>query len=123
MNCHATRAVLDLHVEGRLTSARATAVALHLEGCADCRVFAAPAPAVAPGKLATSAFKAKLAAAVKAERPSPTAPARALSLFPRDATAIAFATAAVTMIALGLGWNGAPNQNYDAGDELAGRIR
>ncbi len=123
MNCHATRAVLDLHAEGRLTSGRAKAVSAHLEGCAACRALAVPAPAAAPGKAATSAFKAKLAAVVKAERPAPAEPARALSLFPRDAAAVAFATAAVAVIALGLGWNGVPNQNYDGGDELAGRIR
>ena len=48
MNCHATRAVLDLHAEGRLTLRREKAVASHLASCAGCR--AELPPAAAPAK-------------------------------------------------------------------------
>ena len=123
MNCHATRAVLDLHAEGRLTSGRAAAVALHLESCASCRALSRPAVAAAPGKAAPVSFKAKLAAAVKAERPTVAAPVPMLSLFPRDAAGVAWAAAALALVALIAGWNGAPTQAFDAGDEIAGRLR
>lgn len=125
MNCHSTRALLDLHAEGRLTPGKTSAVGRHLESCAACRAVAAPVAAPAGERPAPAGLKARLLAAAKdasARTPAP-APARALSLFPRDAAAVAFAAAALTVIALGLGWKGAPSQSYDAGDELAGGIR
>jgi predicted anti-sigma-YlaC factor YlaD len=99
MNCHAIRAVLDLHAEGRLTPRRAKAVDAHLAACPDCR-----------------------AAALKAERrtPEPRPAAKAeLSLWPRDMSGVAIATAALALIAVVIGWSGAPNQQFDKGDELA----
>lgn len=125
MNCHATRAVLDLHAEGRLTPSRAAAVAGHLASCAACRAQAAPMPAAAPGKAAPTAFKAKLLAAAKAQAPAAHGPkiGGTLSLFPRDAAGVAWAAAALALVALVAGWNGAPTQSFDAGDEIAGRLR
>ena len=121
MNCHATRAVLDLHAEGRLTPPREAAVAAHLASCSACRGAGEAAPAPASRRPAPSALKAKLLAAAKAERPS-SSPAPALALFPRDAAGVAWAAAALLLVALAVGWNGAPTQSFDAGDELAGRL-
>jgi predicted anti-sigma-YlaC factor YlaD len=124
MNCHAIRAVLDLHAEGRLTPRRAKAVDAHLSSCSDCRAQAPVAAAAA--KAPAGDFKSRLAAAMKAERRAsgkPSAPAPALSLWPRDMSGVAFATAALALIAVVIGWSGAPNQQFDRGDELAsGRV-
>ncbi|MCM2303600.1 MAG: zf-HC2 domain-containing protein [Elusimicrobia bacterium] len=120
MNCHATRAVLDLHAEGRLTPRREKAVAAHLDSCAECRSSAAPA--AAPLGAPAGDFKSRLAAALKAERRTPApsrAPAPALNLWPRDLSGVAVAAAALALIAAVIGWSGAPSQQYDGGDELA----
>lgn len=124
MNCHATRAVLDLHAEGRLTPRRAGAVAAHLSSCAACGAQAA-APAAA-AKAPARGFKESLAAALKAGRaeaaPRP-APAPALNLWPRDLTGVAVAAFALALVAVVIGWSGAPSQQFDRGDELAaGRV-
>jgi len=120
MNCHATRAVLDLHAEGRLTPRRARAVDAHLASCADCR---AQSPVAAkPAKGPAGDFKARLAATLKAGRntPEPRSAARAeLSLWPRDLSAVAVAAAALALFAVAVGWSGAPSQQFDRGDELA----
>ncbi len=125
MNCHAIRAVLDLHAEGRLTPKRAKAVAAHLESCAECRALSAPVAAPAPAKAATNDFKTRLAASLKAQRaetPSPV-PTPKLELWPRDFSGVAFAAAALAFIALVIGWSGVPSQKEISGDELAaGRI-
>jgi anti-sigma factor RsiW len=121
MNCHAARAVLDLHAEGRLTPRRAKSVEAHLASCADCRAFAAPL--TAPVKAAGADFKARLASALKAQgqaAPAPQ-PRLELNLWPRDFSAVAFAAAALALIAVVIGWSGAPSQRYESGDELAGR--
>ncbi|MDD5304684.1 MAG: zf-HC2 domain-containing protein [Elusimicrobia bacterium] len=120
MNCHATRAVLDLHAEGRLTPRRAKAVAAHLAACDACRAQTAPTAVAA--KAPARDFKERLAAAMKAERGAPTArPANKLelALWPRDLSGIALAAAALALIAVVIGWSGAPNQQFDRGDELA----
>lgn len=124
MNCHATRAVLDLRAEGRLTPPRAAAVDVHLASCAACRAASAasPATAPAPGKAAPVSFKARLSAAMKTRLPAAPAPAAPLTLLPRDAAGVAWAAAALVLVALAAGWNGAPTQSFDAGDELAGRL-
>lgn len=124
MNCHATRAVLDLHAEGRLTPRRERSVTEHLASCADCRTRTAPAAAATPS--ASSDLKARLAAAMKADRRAPEArpsPAAPLNLWPRDLTGVAVAAAALALIAVSIGWSGVPSQQHDRGDELtAGRI-
>ncbi len=120
MNCHATRAVLDLHAEGRLTPRRATAAAEHLASCAACRALAAPAAAVV--RPPAPDFKARLAASLKAERRTPQpppVPAPALDLWPRDLSGVAVAATALALIAAVIGWSGAPSQQFDRGDELA----
>jgi anti-sigma factor RsiW len=122
MNCHSVRALLDLHAEGRLSPGRAAKLDAHLAGCAACRALATP-PSVTVTAAAPASLKAKLLAAAKAAAPAGPKVGGTLSLLPRDAYSLAFATAAVAAIALGLGWKGAPNQNFDAGDELAGRTR
>ncbi|MBI2789604.1 MAG: zf-HC2 domain-containing protein [Elusimicrobia bacterium] len=120
MNCHATRAVLDLHADGRLTPGRARAVDAHLASCAGCR---AQSPAAAqPAKGPAGDFKARLAASLKAERrsPEPRREAKAeLSLWPRDLSGVAVAAAALALFAVAVGWSGAPSQQFDKGDELA----
>ncbi|MEQ1919375.1 MAG: zf-HC2 domain-containing protein, partial [Elusimicrobiota bacterium] len=70
MNCHATRAVLDLHTEGRLTPRREKAVAEHLASCDGCRAQMTPAAAAAV-KAPEGDFKARLAASLKTERKAP----------------------------------------------------
>jgi anti-sigma factor RsiW len=124
MNCHATRAVLDLHAEGRLTPRRAKAVASHLASCPGC--FALAAPAASPVKASAPDFKARLAAALKAETRASKkgdAPKLELNLWPRDLSGVAAAAAALVLIAVVIGWSGAPSQQYDRGDELAaGRV-
>ena len=119
MNCHATRAVLDLHAEGRLTPRREKAVADHLGSCAECRSLSTPA--AAPVKAPDGDFKSRLAAALKAERKAPehAAPRLELALWPRDLSGVAVAAAALALIAVVIGWSGAPSQQYDRGDELA----
>lgn len=120
MNCHATRAVLDLHAEGRLTPRRARAVAAHLASCSDCR---AQSPVAAtPAKSLSGDFKSRLAASLKAERsvPEPRPAAKGdLSLWPRDLSGVAVAAAALALFAVAVGWSGAPSQQFDKGDELA----
>lgn len=121
MNCHAIRAVLDLHAEGRLTKARTKAVDAHLASCAACRELARPAaaPSAAP---APKDFKARLAAAMKTA-PAAPAPRAALSLWPRDFSSVALAAAGLILIAAVIGWSGVPSQRDSGGDELAaGRI-
>ncbi len=120
MNCHATRAVLDLHAEGRLTPRREKAVAEHLGSCAECRSLSSPA--AAPVKAPSGDFKARLAASLKAERKAPEKQAVAkleLALWPRDLSGVAVAAAALALIAVIIGWSGAPSQQFDRGDELA----
>lgn len=117
MNCHATRAVLDLHAEGRLTPRRAKAVASHLSSCAECAKLAAPAVS-APLKAPSGDFKARLAAAMKAERKAPEERPE-LALWPRDLSGVAFAAAALALIALVIGWSGVPTQRDVSGDEIA----
>ncbi len=119
MNCHATRAVLDLHAEGRLTPRRAKAVAAHLASCPACFELSSPiAPALA--KKLEPAFKHRLAAALKAGRGAPEpVPALALPLWPRDLSGVAVAAAALALIAVGIGWSGVPSQRDSSGDELA----
>ncbi len=120
MNCHATRAVLDLHAEGRLTPRRARAVDAHLASCDECR---AQAPVAAqPAKAPAGDFKARLAASLKAERRDPEPrldPKDELSLWPRDLSGVAVAAAALALFAVAVGWSGAPSQQFDKGDELA----
>lgn len=125
MNCHSTRAVLDLFAEGRLTPKRAKAVEAHLAGCADCRAFAAPAAAPASAKPAPADFKARLAAALKTEKKASPPPAAVapVELWPRDLSGVALAAAALVLVALGIGWSGVSSQRDFSGDELAaGRI-
>lgn len=123
MNCHSVRAVLDLHAEGRLTARRGTKVSAHLEECAECRALAAPVAVSV--KAAGKDFKARLAAALKAERKSAPEPAFVpkLELWPRDFSGVAVAAAGLALIALVIGWSGMPSQKDFSGDELAaGRI-
>lgn len=120
MNCHATRAVLDLHAEGRLTPRRARAVDAHLASCAGCRAQS-PVPAQ-PAKAPSGDLKARLASSLRAERRDPE-PRRAakteLTLWPRDLSGVAVAAAALALFAVAVGWSGAPSQQFDKGDELA----
>ena len=123
MNCHATRAVLDLHAEGRLTQSRAKTVAAHLASCSECRGRTAALTAVAV-KAPAGDFKARLAAAMKTARVASAArPTPELALWPRDLSGVAFAAAALAVIALAIGWSGVPSQ-FDAEDAefAAGRI-
>lgn len=119
MNCHAARSLLDLHAEGRLTPRRAKSVESHLASCADCRSSAAPFSS--PIKASDTDFKARLASALKtASKAAPAPqPRLELNLWPRDFSAVAFAAAALALIAIVLGWSGAPSQQYERGDELA----
>ncbi len=123
MNCHSTRAVLDLHAEGRLTPRRASAVAAHLESCAACRAPAAPA--AAPAKPAAADFKARLASSLKAARKASEPAldgALKLPLWPSEFYGVALAAGALALVAVIIGWSGVPSQR-DYGDELAaGRI-
>ena len=120
MNCHATRAVLDLHAEGRLTPGRAKSVAEHLKSCADCRKFAVvpDAPSVLS---AGKDFKARLAASLKAQRTETPAAAHAphIQLWPRDLTGVALASAALILVSAIIGWSGVPSQRDMSGDDLA----
>jgi len=120
MNCHATRAVLDLYAEKRLTVSREKAVSSHLASCAECRSLTTPA--AAPIKAPTSDFKTRLAAAIKAERkeaaPRPE-PKLELNLWPRDLSGVAFASIALAAVALAIGWSGVPTQFGAEGAELA----
>jgi predicted anti-sigma-YlaC factor YlaD len=109
MNCHSTRAVLDLYLEQRLAPGRAAALEKHLSACASCRALSVPAP------VTVAAAKAQPSA-----EPRPKI-GGTLSLLPRDLLSVAAAALALGLIALGLGWNGAPNQSY-APEELAGRM-
>jgi anti-sigma factor RsiW len=125
MNCHAVRAILDLHAEGRLTARRGTKVSAHLASCAECRKLAAPL--AAPLKPVAKDFKSRLAAALKAEK-APAAPEPAprpleAMLWPRDLSGVAFAAAALALLAFAIGWSGVPSQKDLAGDEIAdGRL-
>jgi anti-sigma factor RsiW len=126
MNCYSTRAVLDLHAEERLTPTRAKSVATHLASCADCRAASAPygegvSLPQAVGKGPGKDFKARLAASLKAQRaetPAPM-PAPKLEPWPRDLSGVAFASAALVLVALAIGWSGVPSQRDFGGDELA----
>ena len=126
MNCHAIRAVLDLHAEGRLTARRAKAVAAHLASCAECGALSAPAaPSLA--KAPDAGFKHRLAAAMKAGRKAPEqqTPAPELALWPRDLSGVALAAAALALIAVVIGWSGVPSQrdiNGDNSELAAGRM-
>jgi len=121
MNCHATRAVLDLHMEQRLTPRREKAVMAHLASCAVCAPLATLAAPALEG-VPEAGFKHRLAAAMKAARKTtePAAPRLELALWPRDFSGVALAVAALVLIAMITGWSGAPSQR-DMGDELAGR--
>lgn len=127
MNCHATRAVLDLHAEKRLTPRREKAVLAHLASCAECRAQTAPA-AAAPIQAPAGDFKARLAASLKSARKEPQprpAPGLELSLWPRDLSGVAVAAAALALIAVMIGWSGVPSQRDLSGDDLelaAGRM-
>lgn len=116
MNCHAIRAVLDLHAEGRLTPKRAKAVAAHLESCAECRAQTT-APTVAAVKAAPRDFKERLAASLKAPRVE--AAESSVRLLPRDLSGVAYAVVALLLVALAIGWSGVPSQKDFSGDELA----
>ena len=124
MNCHATKAVLDLFTEGRLTPRRASAVEAHLASCADCRGAMQPlAPATAP---ASSDFKSRLAVTLKAQQRKKSetglTPQAELTLWPRDFSAVALAAVALCLIAAMIGWSGMPSQFDLSGDEfIAGR--
>ena len=121
MNCHATRAVLDLHAEGRLTPRREKSVVAHLASCTDCRSLSAPAAAV-PLKVPAGDFKTRLAASMKAARKSPeprSAPTLELNLWPRDFSGVAIAAAALALVAFIIGWSGVASQRDMGGDELA----
>lgn len=125
MNCHATKAVLDLFAEGRLTQRRAAAVEAHLAACDDCRAAARPREA-SPAAVASDDFKTRLAAALKAgrtqEAAADPAPPPELTLWPRDLSAVALAAAALCLIAATIGWSGMPTQLDLSGDEfIAGR--
>lgn len=126
MNCHATRAVLDLHAEGRLTPRREQDVARHLASCAACRARTAAPAAAAVVRRPPSDFKARLVASMKAERGTPatlSATPPPLNLWPRDLSGVAVAAAALAVIALSIGWSGVPTQFGAEGPELAsGRI-
>ena len=123
MNCHATRAVLDLHGEGRLTPRREKAVAAHLAACAECGALTGPATASVPVKAPAGGFKARLASALKTERAAASSPRPAhrveLPLWPRDLSGVAIAAAALALLAFVIGWSGVPSQRYESGDELA----
>ncbi len=122
MNCHATRAVLDLHAEKRLTPRREKAVTAHLASCADCRARTAAPTAVAASAVKAPAgdFKARLAASLKNARKSPEPrPEPELALWPRDLSGVALAAAALAVIALVIGWSGVPTQFGAEGAELA----
>lgn len=119
MNCHATRAVLDLHAENRLSAGRTKSVAAHLAGCAECRARTAAPTAVAVPAPARE-FKERLAAAMKAERKSSVSrPEPELNLWPRDLSGVALAAAALTVVAIVIGWSGVPTQKDFSGEELA----
>lgn len=110
MNCHSVRAVLDLHAEGRLTARRGTKVSAHLEECAECRALATPVAVTA--KAAGKDFKTRLAAALKAERKSASAPAFApkIELWPRDLKGVFLSAIALALLAAAIGWSGVPSQ-------------
>jgi len=121
MNCHATLAVLDLHAEKRLSPGRTKSVRAHLASCPECSAAGAPS-AAAPAAAPSDDFKDRLAATLKAERATPgalPAPRLALNLWPRDLSGVAVAAAALALIAVMIGWSGAPSQQFDGGDELA----
>lgn len=118
MNCHATRAVLDLHSEGRLTAGRARSVSAHLASCADCRAAASPSARPSSSAAVTADLKARLSAALKSPKKTPEA-AKALDLWPRDLNAVAVAAAALALIAVIIGWSGAPTQSGAEGVEFA----
>ena len=126
MNCHATRAVLDLHAENRLTPRREQAVTAHLASCAECRALGSSTTTRAPLKSPTGDFKARLAASLKNARKAPEPrPEPELALWPRDLSGVAFAAAALAAIALVIGWSGVPSQRDIGGDDLelaAGRM-
>ena len=117
MNCHAARSILDLHAEGRLTPRRAASVDSHLASCAACRKSATPL--ASPSKAAGTDFKSRLASALKTGGKAAPAARLELALWPRDLSAVAFAAAALALLAFVIGWSGAPSQQYESGNELA----
>lgn len=131
MNCHATRAVLDLHAEKRLTARREKAVTEHLSSCAECRALMSPLASTTV-KTPTGDYKARLAAAMKAEqgapRPAPEprpVPKLEMNLLPKDLFGVAVAAAALALIAVVIGWSGVPSQRDINGEYLeiaAGRM-
>ena len=113
MNCHSFINVLDLYVEGRLSTRRMKAATAHLDGCAACRALAAPvAETAAPVFRAPESLKARLRLAAKAAPETPAkAPASDLSLWPREARGVALAAAALALVGLFIATTGAPSQS------------
>lgn len=119
MNCHAVRALLDLHAEGRLTARRAAATDAHLASCAACRAEAATAAAPAAKAKLPKALAERLASSLRASAPAAPAPEASLSLWPSDLPGVALAAAGLAVAALIAGWSGVPSQAYDPAPELA----
>ena len=115
MNCHSTRAVLDLHTEGRLSERRVKAVAAHLAACPACRALEAPAPAPSAVR-APQSLKEKLLQAARSPR---TAPAKLeLRLWPTEAYGVAVAAVALLAIALAVSRADVPDRSAVAASFL-----
>lgn len=110
MNCHATRAVLDLYAEGCLSERRAKSVAAHLAGCPVCRALAARAPAASTVR-APQSLKERLLQAAKSSRTAPVAPPKLEPrLWPTEAYGVAVAAVALLAIALAVTRAGTPDR-------------
>ena len=125
MNCHATRAVLDLLAEGGLSPRRESAARAHLDSCSACRAHATPAAKPSSAGGPSGAWKAKLKASLadaSAGRVH-TGAGMDLSLWPRDVRGVLFAALALALVAVFAGWSGAPSQLYsEDGGEVARRL-
>ena len=109
MNCHSFINVLDLYLEKRLSPRRMKAAEKHIAQCLDCRTVAGPrAPAAAVR--APETLKARLLSAAKASA-NPNLESGRISLWPREARAIAVAAAGLMILAGIIQIVGMPSQN------------
>jgi hypothetical protein len=120
MNCHATRNLLDLHQEDRLTPGRARAVLAHLASCADCRALAGAVPLTVSAQ-APASLKERLRAAAKAA-PARAAEPPALPLWPSEARGVLLSATALAALAFLLGRGGEPTQPEEPASAAARRL-
>ena len=116
--CDAVTSILDLHREGRLTPARAAAVAAHLKSCAACaRALEREAPPRAKAPRAPAGFAARLKSGLAAASGREAAPPLDLEAALRPAALAA--AGAVLLLAAGALVPGPASQRRPADAGLA----